>query len=37
VAPLQVPPDAMVVDTTEMTLEEVVKKIYAFAIERIRQ
>lgn len=36
VAPLQVPPDAMVVDTTEMTLDEVVKKIYNFAIERIR-
>lgn len=36
VAPLAVPPDALVVDTTDMTLEEVVKKIYGFAIERIR-
>jgi cytidylate kinase len=36
VAPLQVPPDALVIDTTDMTLEEVVKKIYNFAIEKIR-
>lgn len=35
-APLQVPPGALVVDTTDMTLEEVVKKIYTFAIEKIR-
>jgi cytidylate kinase len=36
VAPLQVPAEALVIDTTEMTLDEVVKKIYNFAIEKIR-
>lgn len=31
VAPLQVPKDALVVDTTQMSLDEVVEKIYFFA------
>lgn len=31
VAPLQVPKDALVVDTTQMSLDEVVEKIYSFA------
>lgn len=31
VAPLQVPQDALVVDTTQMSLDEVVEKIYTFA------
>lgn len=36
VAPLQIPQDAIVVDTTEMTLDQVVEKIHSFAIEKIR-
>ena len=36
VAPLQVPPDAFVVDTTQMTLNDVVEKIYQFAKEKIQ-
>lgn len=35
VAPLQVPKDALVVDTTQMTLDEVVKKIFEYAKPRI--
>jgi len=36
VAPLQTPADALVVDTTEMTLDEVVQKIYRHAQELIK-
>jgi len=36
VAPLQTPADALVVDTTEMTLDEVVQKIYRHAQKLIK-
>lgn len=35
VAPLQIPSDAMVVDTTQMSLSEVVQQIYKFAISKL--
>lgn len=35
VAPLQVPTDALVVDTTQMSLSDVTEKIYNFAKEKI--
>lgn len=35
VAPLQIPQDALVVDTTQMSLNDVVEKIYQFAKEKI--
>lgn len=35
VAPLQIPKDALVVDTTQMSLNDVVEKIYQFAKEKI--
>lgn len=36
VAPLQVPQDAFVIDTTQMTLNDVVEKIYQFAKDRVQ-
>ncbi len=35
VAPMQIPQDALVVDTSELTLEEVVKKAYDYAVPKI--
>lgn len=35
VAPLQIPPDALVVDATQMTLSDVIQKVYAFAKEKV--
>lgn len=35
VAPLQIPKDALVVDTTELSLNEVVEKIYNFAKSKV--
>ena len=37
VAPLQIPKDALVVDTTQMTLNDVVEKIHQFAVSKIPQ
>ncbi|MBC7458732.1 MAG: (d)CMP kinase [Bdellovibrionaceae bacterium] len=36
VAPMQVPEDALVVDTSELTLEQVVQKAYDFAAPKIK-
>ena len=36
VAPLQIPTDSFVVDTTELSLDQVIEKIHHFAIEKIR-
>ena len=35
-APLQIPKDALVVDTTLMSLEDVIEKIYDFALTKLR-
>lgn len=35
IAPMQVPPEALVIDTTELTLDEVVQKAYAFVQGKI--
>lgn len=35
VAPLQIPKNALVIDTTELTLEEVVEEIYEFARDKV--
>lgn len=35
VAPLQVPPDALVVDTTQLSLSDVVQKIHQFSLPKI--
>ena len=37
VAPLQIPKDALVVDTTQMTLNDVIEKIHQFALSKIPQ
>jgi cytidylate kinase len=36
VAPLQIPQDALVVDTTDMTLDEVTEKIHLVVVEKLR-
>lgn len=37
VAPLQIPTDAMVIDTTQMSLHEVVQQIHKFAVTKLPQ
>lgn len=36
-APLQIPQDAIVIDTTSMTLDEVVEQIYEVALQKLRK
>lgn len=36
-APLQIPPDSLVIDTTSMTLDEVVERIYEAALIKLRK
>ena len=36
-APLQIPPDSLVIDTTSMTLEQVVDHIYEVALTKLRK
>ncbi|MBY0453015.1 MAG: (d)CMP kinase, partial [Bdellovibrionaceae bacterium] len=36
-APLQIPLDSLVIDTTSMTLDEVVERIYEAALIKLRK